>query len=269
MKSDDIDYERYFQSDEVQRIAKVICEIARECWDLGLSDSTGFSISQVIPGTDLVLVDKSGTGFRRNKITPDDLLLIDLDGNLVYQPNADNPRVAPVNVAIHLAGYKKSAARGCIHWHDPYTNAFAAQGMTIHPFTLQSKLIGDVPCVMVDDRKAKQAYEKDKEEGSGRLIVPDGLHCRSDVYAVMSQVGDEIGAVLEKRNSEFARHGVVITHFEHGLFAFGRHVEEAFENAYRSVRNAQAIIASQSLKNYPDDQAMRNAGTGDTTMVFG
>lgn len=156
-----MNYKDLFESKVVQLYAKTICEIAQECWTLQLSDSTGFSISQLIPDTNVVLVDKSGTGFRRNKITTEDLLLISIEGELSYQPNINNPRLAPVNTSIHLEGYKSSDAEGCIHWHDPYTNAFACYGKIIHPLTLQSKLIGDVPCIVIDDRKQKKlALEK-------------------------------------------------------------------------------------------------------------
>lgn len=84
-----------------------MCDIAAECWNLGLSDSTGFSISAKIPNTPAILVDKSGTGFRRNKISLSDLLMYDEQGELLYKPEgSDNPRLAPVNTVIHLAGYR-------------------------------------------------------------------------------------------------------------------------------------------------------------------
>lgn len=258
-----MDYRALFKSHQVQYYAKIICELAQESWERNLSDSTGFSISQRIPGTDIVITDKSGTGFRRNKITPKDLILIDLDGELLYQPTKTNPRLAPVNVAIHLAGYRHSDAQGCIHWHDPFTNAFACYNKTIHPLTLQSKLIGDVPCVLVDDREQKSLRVKKNIE----VNVPSGLHSRPDVYFVMEQVGAKVGKTLKKRNSEFARHGIVVTHYEHGLFSFGRHVEEAFENGYRCVRNAQTIIYSRLLKDYPDEKSKRNSGPGDASSV--
>ncbi|MFO0704657.1 MAG: class II aldolase/adducin family protein [Candidatus Andersenbacteria bacterium] len=258
-------YKKVFESKEVQKYAQIICDLTRECWERGISDSTGFSISQKIPNTDLVLVDKSGTGFRRNRIEPRDLLLISTDGELLYRPTAKNPRLAPVNVAIHLEGYRASAAQGCIHWHDPFTNAFACYGKTIHPLTLQSKLIGDVPCVIVDDREQKRIAKRKKESPK----VPSGLHARSDVYFVMKQVGKAVGQILHERNSEFVRHGIAVTHYEHGLFTFGRSVEEAFENGYRAFRNAQTIIYSQMLKQYPDAKAAKNAGAGDATIIAG
>ncbi len=261
----EINFKSYFESEEVQKYARIICELAHECWERGLSDSTGFSISQIIPETDYVLVDKSGTGFRRNKIKPSDLLLISVDGEFLYQPTAENPRLAPVNIAVHLESYKVSDAKGCIHWHDPYTNAFGCYGKSIHPLTLQSKLIGDVPCVVIDDREQKKILL----ESGVDVIVPTGLHGRPDVYFVMKQVGQAVGAVLHDRNEEFNRHGIAVTHYEHGLFAFGRSVEEAFENGYRAVRNAQTIIYSRMLENYPDEKAIKNSGPGDISVISG
>lgn len=260
-----MDYKKYFDSEEVQKHARIICELARECWELGISDSTGFSISQVIPGTEFVLVDKSGTGFRRNKIQTSDLLLIDKNAELLYRPDADNPRLAPVNIAIHLEGFKASDAKGCIHWHDPYTNAFSCYGKTIHPLTLQSKLIGDIPCVMIDDRKQKALAVETGDVPN----VPSGLHCRADVFFVMKQVGEAVGTILKERNEEFERHGIAISHYEHGLFTFGRSVEEAFENGYRAIRNAQTIIYSRLLENYPDEKGRENAGPGDASIISG
>ncbi|MEA2006989.1 MAG: class II aldolase/adducin family protein [Patescibacteria group bacterium] len=237
-----MDYDKLFKSDGVQAVASQICELARECWVLQLSDSTGFSISCDV-GDNIVISDKTGTGFRRNRITPSDLIMIDLDANFIYSPDQSDTRKAPVNVVIHLEGFKKSDARACIHWHDPYTNAFTCLGKTIKPFTLQSKLIGDVECIVVDDREEKEAHLKEITQ----LIVPTGLHCRQDVYFIMKKVGIAMRRVLERRNEEFDKHGIVSTHFEHGLFSFGRNLGEAFDNGYRSVRNAQAIIYSRLL----------------------
>jgi ribulose-5-phosphate 4-epimerase/fuculose-1-phosphate aldolase len=222
--------------------AKDICSIARECWNLQLSDSTGFSISCLIKDN-VVMTDKTGTGFRRNKITPQDLILIDLDGQFLYSPDNMDERKAPVNVVIHLEGYKHSAATACVHWHDPYTNAFTCLGKDIPALTLQSKLIGEVPCVIVDDRAEKVSNATTIND----LSVPNGLHSRKDVYFVMQKTGEKIAEVLRSRNEEFQRHGIVVTHFEHGLFAFGRNINEAFDNGYRSVRNAQTILYSKIL----------------------
>lgn len=258
-----INYKKIFYAKKTSKYANIICDLAKECWDKNLSDSTGFSISQRIPQTDILISDKSGTGFRRNKLKPEDLLLINTKGNLLFVPNNKNPRLAPVNIIIHLAGYRFSKIGGCIHWHDPWINAFSCLKKTIHPHTLQSKLIGDVPCVIVDDRLQKSKILNKK------IDIPSGLHTRADVYFVMNQVAEKIYNIIKSREKELDRHGIVISHYEHGVFSFGRNVEEAFENGYRAVRNAQTIINSQLLKNYPDARAKRNAREGDKKIAFG
>ncbi|MEA3322921.1 MAG: class II aldolase/adducin family protein [Patescibacteria group bacterium] len=235
-----LSYKEIFNTNNT--VAVNICELAKICWDLQLSDSTGFSISCKITD-DIIMTDKTGTGFRRNKITPTDLILIDLDGNFLFSPDKADTRKAPVNAVIHLEGYKVSDAIACIHWHDPYTNAFSCLQQNIPPFSLQSKLIGNVECIIVDDRKEKKQHERE----ICKLSVPSGLHSRKDVYFVMKKIGTKAGKILQRRNDEFQRHGIVITHFEHGLFSFGRNLDEAFDNGYRSVRNAQTILYSKLL----------------------
>lgn len=238
-----MNYVKLYRSDDVQKSAKLICELAKTCWDLKLSDSSGFSISLLL-NDNLVLTDRTGTGFRRNNIKPKDLILVDVNGDFIFNPNKKDKRKAPVNVVIHLEGYKKSDARACIHWHDPFVNAFTIDALGIPARTLQSKLIGEVPCITIDDRKEKKALEKSGK----KIVVPTGLHVREDVYFVMKKVGQEVASVLHERNKEFKRHGIVVTHFEHGLFSFGRNIEEAFDNGYRTVRNAQTIIYNKLLK---------------------
>jgi len=243
----DFDYKKLFFSKDVVDRANNICEIARECWDLQLSDSTGFSICERIPheSLDIILTDRSGTGFRRNNITPEDLILIDSNGNLLFESEeSKNRRMAPVNVEVHMAGYRASKhLNGSIHWHDPFTNAFAVDAKTIVPMSLQSKTIGDVECVVVDDRKEKAEYA-----ASGKTIsVPTGFHSREDVYYVMTKVSKKAEEVIKKRENELEKHGILVTHFEHGMFAWGRTIDEAFENAYRSYRNCQTHIYNKIL----------------------
>jgi len=44
------------------------------------------------------------------------------------------------------------------------------------------------------------------------------------------------------------RHGLAITHYQHGIFVFGRNIWEAFDNLERVEANARAIIFSKLLK---------------------
>jgi len=237
-----MNYRKLFYSDEVAEIAQNICNLAKTCWDLQLSDSSGFSISHRINNR-IIISNKTGTGFRQNNIHPEDLILIDLNARFIYCPKPSDPKKAPTNIIIHIEGYNKSDAKSCIHWHDPFTNAFSCLGLSIEPFTLQAKLIGEVECILIDDYEEKKNVEE-----VATISVPSGLHCRKDVYAIMKKVGEKAGEILQRRNEELKNHGIVVTHFEHGLFSFGRNLNETFDNGYRSVRNAQAIIYSKLLQ---------------------
>ena len=103
-----------------------MCDIAAECWNLGLSDSTGFSISAKIPNTPAILVDKSGTG------------------------------------------------------------------KDIPTYTLQSKLIGKVRCIKVDDRKEKEYFFKNQPQ----FDVPSGVYTRPDVLWSMNKVADKAADII-------------------------------------------------------------------------
>jgi ribulose-5-phosphate 4-epimerase/fuculose-1-phosphate aldolase len=190
------------------------------------------------------LVDQSGTGFRRCKIGTGDLLVIDTDCNLVSDAPNGSLRKAPVNTAVHAEYYKTNPlARACIHSHAPYSQVFACLNLPITPFTLQSRIMGEVSCVFLEDDKLKKEFF----EQNISLNVPTGLHSRSDVYYVMQQVAKKIAATLEPRNLEMEKHGLAATHYQHGIFVFGRNLNEAFDNLERIEANARAIILSKQL----------------------
>lgn len=191
------------------------------------------------------MVDQSGTGFRKCHVTTDDLLIIDENCELVEDAPNSARRKAPVNVVIHTEYYKANPlARVCVHCHAPYTQVFACRNLTIPPFTLQSKLMGEVPCEFLDDRKLKAEYVKEK----GALTVPSGLHSRDEVFYVMKKVAEEVVRLLFQRSAEMENHGLAVNHFEHGIFVFGRNMGEAFDNLERAEANARAILLSSLLK---------------------
>lgn len=226
-----------------QQIRNDIIEILQELWGRGHVNSTGVSISERIDDKSFV-VDQSGTGFRRCKINTGDLLVIDTDCNLVADAPNGSLRKAPVNTTVHAEYYKTNPlARACIHCHAPYSQVFVCLNLSINPFTLQSKIMGEVPCVFLEDDKLKKEFF----ERNLSVEVPTGLHSRSDVYYVMKKVAMKIAATLEPRNAEMEKHGLAATHYQHGIFVFGRNINEAFDNLERIEANARAIILSKSL----------------------
>ncbi len=213
-------------------------EILRYMWDRGHANTTGVSISER-SSDDRIVVDQSGTGFKKCRITVDDLLVIDHECKLIEDaPNGSN-RKAPVNVVIQTEYYKVNPlALACVHCHAPYTQVFACEGKAIPPYTLQALLMGEVPCVMSDDR----AHKRDYHDRGLQLTVPTGLHDRADVYYAMLQVAKGVTTVLEPRRKELEKHGLAVTHYQHGIFVFGRSLGEAFDNLERAEANARALL---------------------------
>jgi ribulose-5-phosphate 4-epimerase/fuculose-1-phosphate aldolase len=222
---------------------KKIIETLKDLWDRGHMNTTGVSISIRLEDN-RILVDQTGTGFRRAQVTEGDLLLIDLDGNLIEPaPNSPEKR-APVNTVVHLAYYRENLkARACIHVHAPYSQVFACRGESIEPYILQSEILGIVPCIQVDDRKLKEKFFSENL----RVAVPTGLHARPDVYYVMREVADITAASLRPRNDEMDKHGLAVTHYQHGIFVFGRNIDESFDNLERVEANARTIILSRMM----------------------
>ncbi|MDP2651564.1 MAG: class II aldolase/adducin family protein [bacterium] len=227
-------------------IRSEMVEILSCMWDRGHANTTGVSISERADG-DRIIVDQSGTGFRRCKITEDDLLVINTEGDLLEDAPNGSQRRAPANVIIHTEYYKaNSLARACVHCHAPYTQVFSCENKDIHPYTLQALLMGVVPCIAVDDRKLKSEFHR-KEVS---LSVPSGLHNRPDVFYVMREVARGVVKALEPRNDEMKIHGLAATHYQHGIFVFGRSLGEAFDNLERAEANARAILLSSAFKGF-------------------
>lgn len=219
-----------------------IVEIIKCMWDRGHANTTGVSISERIG--ERIIVDQSGTGFRRCRITEDDLLVIDEACNLLEDAPNGSFRRAPTNVIIHTEYYRENPlARACIHCHAPYTQVFACENRSIPPYTLQAAIMGEIPCIHIDDGLLKREFQQIQTLPT----VPSGLHQRADVFYVMSQVATNAVRVLRPRNSEMSSHGLAITHYQHGIFVWGRSLSEAFDNLERAEANARAILLSRCI----------------------
>ena len=227
-------------------IRSEIVEILRCMWDRGHANTTGVSVSVRAVG-DRIIVDQSGTGFRRCKVTEGDLLVINSEGDLLEDAPNGAHRRAPANVIIHTEYYKANPlARACVHCHAPYTQVFSCEKRDIHPYTLQSMIMGVIPCIVVDDGEFKREFHRNNVS----LHVPSGLHNRPDVFYVMREVARGVVNTLKPRNNEMQVHGLAVTHFQHGIFVFGRSLGEAFDNLERAEANAHAILLSGGLRGF-------------------
>lgn len=78
------------------------------------------------------------TGFRYDKLTPEDLSVLDLDGKCIegkLRPSSDTE--------THLYIYKRRAdINGIVHTHSPFASIFAVLGKPIPPVMTSAALLG-------------------------------------------------------------------------------------------------------------------------------
>jgi L-ribulose-5-phosphate 4-epimerase len=94
------------------------------------------TVSGLDPKTRLMVIKPSGYSY--DKITPEDLIVMDLTGKIIegkFRPSSDT--------ATHLYLYNhKDDLFGIVHTHSPYANIFAALGRPIPPCLSTCALLG-------------------------------------------------------------------------------------------------------------------------------
>jgi len=107
----------------------------------GLVVMTSGNISGRDPETGLVVIKPSGVSY--DEMTPDDMVVVDMDGRVVegrWKPSVDT--------ATHLYVYAhRPDVLGIGHTHSAYATSFAALGQAIPPCLTASCMVGgEVPC---------------------------------------------------------------------------------------------------------------------------
>ena len=93
----------------------------------GLVTWTSGNLSTRDPQSDLVVIKPSGVMYE--ELTPENMVILDLDGNVIegqHKPSSDT--------ATHLYIYRnRPDVGGIVHTHSTYATAFAANGRPIPP----------------------------------------------------------------------------------------------------------------------------------------
>ena len=115
-------------------VARVRAEVARLHKLLvrgGLATWTSGVVSGRVPDSELFVI-KPG-GLDHSELAPDNMVLVDLDGNVVDgTPGAEHPPTR--GVTVHAALYRHSdAIGGIVHTHSPYVTSFAIANKPIEP----------------------------------------------------------------------------------------------------------------------------------------
>lgn len=167
----------------------------------GLVTFTWGNVSGIDRESGLFVIKPSGVEY--DKLTPDDMVVMDLEGNKVegkYKPSSDT--------ATHLELYKAfPEIGGVVHTHSSYATSWAQSGRSIPCYgtTHADYIYGEVPCVRcLTKEEIDEAYEKN----TGLLIVSEFKKSDKDPMAVP--------AVLCKN---------------HGPFSWGKDAMDAVHNS--------------------------------------
>lgn len=157
------------------------------------------NVSGIDRESGLFVIKPSGVDY--DKLRPEDMVVVDLDGNRVegeMNPSSDT--------ATHVELYKAfSNIGGIVHTHSPWATSWAqaGRGITCYGTTHADYMYGEIPCVRnLTREEIEEAYEKN----TGVLIAE---YFKDKDYVAMP-------AVLCKN---------------HGPFTWGKNAHEAVHNA--------------------------------------
>lgn len=112
---------RLFSTPEAEAIKKEICAVGRKLWMRQFVDGNGGNISYRIGPNEVICTP---TLVSKYDLTPEDLSLVDLEGNQIA---GTKPRTS--EIFLHLEIYKAvPEAKSAVHCHPPHATAYAITG---------------------------------------------------------------------------------------------------------------------------------------------
>ncbi len=178
-----------------ERVLKANLSLAKH----NLVTLTWGNVSEIDRKSGLVVIKPSGVSYQAMKA--DDMVVVDLDGNVVdghYKPSSDTP--------THLELYKRFPSIGGItHTHSKWATIFAQCGKPIPLLgtTHADTFYGAVPCTRkMTDAEIDGEYETETGKVIAELFTPDTIN--------------ELPGVLVH---------------SHGPFTWGKTAEKSVENA--------------------------------------
>jgi L-ribulose-5-phosphate 4-epimerase len=202
-------------TDAVQQIRVTVSALHAELTRYGLVVWTAGNVSGRVPGADLFVIKPSGVDY--DHLTPESMILCDLDGNIVegdYAPSSDT--------AAHAYVYRNMPeVGGVVHTHSTYASAWAARAE-------------EVPCVLT---------AMADEFGGPIPVGPFAL------------IGDDsIGRGIVETLRDSRSPAVLMQN--HGVFSIGKDARAAVKAAVMCEDVARTVhIARQGGPLVPIDQA--------------
>lgn len=174
------------------------------------------NVSAIDRKSGLVVIKPSGVDYDKLKL--DDMVVVDLDGNIIegnLKPSSDTP--------THLVLYKAfEKIGGIVHTHSEWATSFAQAGLSIPAFgtTHADYFYGEIPCTRpMTEKEIKGEYEKE----TGNVIV----ETFKDIDPLFVS-----GALVN----------------QHGSFAWGKDAEDAVYHAVVMEKVAKMAFNTINLK---------------------
>lgn len=148
----------------LEQLKEEVYKANMELVEKGMVIYTWGNVSGIDREKELVVIKPSGVDYDTMK--PEDMVVVDLDGNVVegkYKPSSDTP--------THLVLYRTYPdIGGVVHTHSTWAVTFAQAGMDIPALgtTHADYFFGNIPCTR--DLTAKE-IEEAYEENTGNVIV--------------------------------------------------------------------------------------------------
>ena len=148
----------------LEELKKAVYEANMDLPKYGLVTFTWGNVSGIDREKGLFVIKPSGVDY--DKLTPEDMVVMDLEGNKVegkYNPSSDTP--------THLELYKAfPEIGGVVHTHSAWATSWAQAGRNIPCYgtTHADYFYGEIPCVRC---LTKEEIEDGYEKNTGKLIV--------------------------------------------------------------------------------------------------
>lgn len=183
----------------LEELKEKVCAANKKLVSSGLVILTWGNVSAVDRASGLVVIKPSGVSY--DEMTADDMVVVDMDGNVVdgsLRPSSDTP--------THLAIYRNfPSVGGVVHTHSTYATAWAQAGRAIPNIgtTHADAFHHDIPCTEeMSDKQIELCYE--------------------------ASTGDVIADCFRKMDPMHTP-AVLVKH--HGPFTWGKDADDAVTNS--------------------------------------
>jgi L-ribulose-5-phosphate 4-epimerase len=201
----------------LQDLKKDVLEANIALLEHGLVIFTWGNVSGIDRKEGLVVIKPSGVSY--NNMTTDDMVVVDMEGNIVegkLKPSSDTP--------THLVLYKNfKNIGGVVHTHSEWATSWAQAGRSIPAYgtTHADYFYGEIPCAR---KLTQQEIENQYEKNTGHVIVERFSDLDPDAIP-----------------------GVLVN--GHAPFSWGKNADEAVHNAVVMEEVAKMAFRNEVLGN--------------------